>query len=69
MKVIIERIEGDVVILELAGGKQASCSRNLLPPTARDGDLLDIVITADTAGRSALEQEVRDLQEKLKNKK
>jgi hypothetical protein len=69
MKVTIDRFEGNDAVLELPGGDRVVCSRKLLPPSCLEGDILDIAVTVDEAGRASREQEARDLQEKLKNKK
>jgi hypothetical protein len=69
MKVTIDRFEGSDAVLELPSGDRAVCSRKLLPGSCREGDILDITATIDLEGRADREREVRDLQEKLKNKK
>ena len=68
MKVTIDRFEGNDAVLELPGGERAVCSRKLLPESCREGDILDIEVTIDLESRASREREVRDLQEKLKNK-
>ena len=68
MRVTIDRFEADTAVLELSGGGQATCSRRLLPPECREGDILDIIISVDPGARVRREKEVSDLQDRLKNR-
>ncbi|MGE4284350.1 MAG: DUF3006 domain-containing protein [Clostridia bacterium] len=43
MKAIVDRFEGDFAIIELDDGQIQQIARSLLPPCAREGDVLDIV--------------------------
>ncbi|MDO4562475.1 MAG: DUF3006 domain-containing protein [Clostridia bacterium] len=52
MKVIIDRFEGDFVVVELEDGNMADMPATLVPKEAKEGDVISIEIDEDdTAAR------------------
>lgn len=66
MRIIIDRIEGKTAVLELPDGRTAHCDIALLPEGVKDGDILQMHIVIDEESRLKREQEVRSIQDKLK---
>lgn len=69
MQVIIDRIENEQVVLELPDKNHAVCDKKIFPQNIKDGDILDITININNSERLKKEEEIKKLQEKLKNKK
>ena len=66
----VDRIEGDVVVLEDASGEISTKSANVLPP-CRAGDVLaehNGVFTVDVCKTQEKRDEVFSLEQKLKRK-
>ncbi len=74
---IVDRIEGEVAVVEGEDGKTFDVPLHFLPPNAREGDVLRVereagsgprswVVTQDTAAREARRERLRDLAEELR---
>jgi hypothetical protein len=68
MRVVVDRIEKQTAVLELPDGGSAVCDKALLPAGTREGDVLDWSVTLLSDERRQREQEVKDLQDRLKKK-
>ncbi len=44
MKLIIDRFEGNMAIVELPDGKTVDCPKELLPQNAKEGSILSITV-------------------------
>ncbi|MDD2443836.1 MAG: DUF3006 domain-containing protein, partial [Desulfotomaculaceae bacterium] len=55
---IIDRFEGDWVVIE-AGGKTFNLPRELVPPEAAEGDVIMIKINIDSGATAKIKREVR----------
>lgn len=64
-KVIVDRIEGDLAVLELPDGGQATLPTRLLPRGLHDGAVLDVAVTLDAADEARRRAEVEELQRRL----
>ena len=47
MTITIDRFEGDYAVVELPDGNMSDMPKALLPPEAKEGDIIDISINAD----------------------
>ena len=63
MRVVIDRIEEDVAIMEKDDGSFAEMSKRLIPPEAKEGDILRI--TVDTQSTVDRKEEITALMEEL----
>lgn len=62
MKFIIDRFEGEFAVVELPDRKTISLPKAAIPPEAKEGDVLSLVIESEeTAARKAA------IQSKIKN--
>lgn len=63
MKVIIDRFEGDFAVVELENRQMADMPKALLPPGAREGDVISIIIdkTATAERKKKIEGLMSDL--------
>ena len=68
MKAIVDRIEKDLVVLEVAGPTEIIWPLNLLPPGLKPGNILDVKITLDKKAEQQQREKIRRLQERLKNR-
>lgn len=62
---IIDRFEGDLVVVEYAVGKTFILPRVLLPPEAKEGDVLDMVVTINDERTEGLREDVKRLVDDL----
>jgi len=62
MEVIVDRIEGEFLVLELPSKKNINVSKELIP-NAREGDIIDITINYEK--RVKRENEIRNLEKQL----
>ncbi|MCU0629847.1 MAG: DUF3006 domain-containing protein [Methanoregulaceae archaeon] len=69
MKAVVDRIEENIVVLALCD-KNGSIVRLpfYLVPDAREGDLVDLLITKDEAGTTAKRENSREMIYKLDKK-
>lgn len=44
MKIIIDRFEGNIAVVELPNGKTIDCPKELLPENAKEGNIIKISI-------------------------
>ncbi|MGI6344838.1 MAG: DUF3006 domain-containing protein [Bacillota bacterium] len=65
--IVIERFEGELVLLEI-DGKIYQLPRNLLPETAKAGDLLNIEISVDAEATAARRSQITSLWERLQKR-
>lgn len=63
MKVVIDRIEEEVAIMEKEDGSFVEMSKRLIPPEAREGDIL--LITVDAESTVTREEEITSLMDEL----
>lgn len=68
MKAVVDRIEKDLVVLEVAGPAEIIWPLNLLPAGLKPGNILDINITLDKKAEGQQREKINKLQEKLKNR-
>ncbi len=61
---IIDRFEGDWVVVE-ACRKTFNLPRELVPPEAKEGDVIMIKISIDSGATAKIKREVRDLADRL----
>jgi hypothetical protein len=68
MKATIDRFEGRFAVLELENGQIQNIARSLLPPCAREGDVLDIVdgfFHLDSCETKKTKEEIEKLMEEV----
>ncbi len=63
MRVVIDRIEEDVAILEKDDGSFESMPKRLIPPDAKEGDVLQIIV--DRESTVDRKEEITSLMEEL----
>ena len=44
MKIIIDRFEGELAVVELPNGNMINCPRAMLPDDVKEGDIISIVV-------------------------
>lgn len=66
MKVIIDRFENNMVVLELTDGRKALCEKSLLPEKIKEGDVLDVIINIDDTETKRRKKEAQDIQDRLR---
>ena len=44
MKIIIDRFEGNIAVVELPGGKTIDCPKELFPNDAKEGSVITILV-------------------------
>ena len=44
MKIIIDRFEGELAVVELPNGNMINCPKAILPGDAKEGDIISIVV-------------------------
>jgi hypothetical protein len=65
MKIIIDRFEGKFAVVELPNGKMIDMPKELVPPQAKEGAILEIIYNAvETNNRDT---EIRNKMNKLFN--
>lgn len=69
MKVVVDRFEGAMAVLELPDGRTELCGRALLPEGVREGDVLEWGVRILPEERERREREAKDLQDRLKQRK
>lgn len=63
MKMTIDRFEGDYALVELPDRKMGRLSKILLPPEAKEGDVIEITVAAQATAEE--EKKVRKLMGEL----
>lgn len=63
MRVTIDRIEGEIAVVEMQDGSFAQMSKNLIPIEAKEGDIL--LITIDTESTIDRKKEITSLMDEL----
>lgn len=63
MRIVIDRIEEEVAVVQKDDGSMINISKNLIPPEAKEGDVLCIMV--DTQSTVDREQEITSLMEEL----
>lgn len=66
MKIIIDRFEGNMAIVELPNGKTIDCPRELLPSNAKEGSIINILVD-EKATNEKLEKSTARLNRILKD--
>lgn len=63
MRLVIDRIEEEIAVVEKDDGSFVNMPKNLIPPEAKEGDVL--LITVDMENTVDREQEIRSLLEEV----
>ncbi len=63
MRVVIDRIEEEIVVVELDDGSMEEMSAGLIPDKAKEGDIL--IIKVDTESTIDRQDEITELMEDL----
>jgi len=63
MRVIIDRFEGDYAVVEMEDRSTANLPRSLVPPGAKEGDVL--LIEIDKKATAERKKRIRELMEEL----
>lgn len=66
LRAVIDRIEGDKVVLEVNGSYEVIFPVDLLPEGSASGNILEINISSDSLAEEAQREKIRKMQEKLK---
>lgn len=59
MKIIIDRFEGDIAVVELPSGTMINCPKELLPDNAKEGSILTITVDNDATNKKLQENTSR----------
>ena len=59
MKLIIDRFEGNIAVVELPNGTMINCPRDLLPDDAKEGSILTITVDNDATNKKLQENTAR----------
>ena len=65
---VVDRIEGDVVVVVLSDGNQLLVKRHHLPAEVKEGSVLDVVFSVNEEAAEEQRQKVEDLQQRLTEK-
>ena len=63
MRIIVDRFEGNIAVVELENGQMINCPKTLLPPNAKEGSIINI--TVDENATSEKLQRVTERMNKL----
>ena len=63
MRIVIDRIEENIAVVQKDDGAMVNISKHLIPPEAKEGDVL--LITVDLESTVDREQEITSLMEEL----
>ncbi|MDD5067225.1 MAG: DUF3006 domain-containing protein [bacterium] len=69
MQAVIERIEGNIAVLEIEGKVQIELPVKFLPRGVRDGTVLKMSFEIDRISGQERGDKAREIQERLKNRK
>ena len=50
MRIIVDRFEGNIAVVELPNGKTIDCPKELLPSDAKEGSIINILVDEDEMG-------------------
>lgn len=67
MKAVIDRIEGDLAVLEIEGKSEVIWPVKFLPSGIKPGNILDITISLNPEAEKKQREKIKKLQEKLKD--
>lgn len=65
---VVDRIEGDVVVVVLSDGNQLLVKRHHLPEHVQEGSVLDLNFTLNEEAAAEQRRKVEDLQQRLAEK-
>ena len=65
MRIIVDRFEGNIAVVELENGQMIDCPKALLPANAKEGSIINI--TVDENATNAKLKEVTERMNKLFN--
>lgn len=68
IRVVVDRWEADVAVLETEGGEIINAPRGLLPEGVSEGQVLEIRIRPDPGTRKLRAKRVKDLQKRLRER-
>ena len=60
MRIIIDRFEGNIAVVELEDGSIIDCLKAILPPNAKEGSIIDI-----TVDEKATEEKLQKVTERM----
>ena len=60
MRIIIDRFEGNIAVVELEDGSIIDCPKAILPPNAKEGSIIDI-----TVDEKATEEKLQKVTERM----
>ena len=60
MKIIVDRFEGNIAVVELEDGNIIDCPKALLPPNAKEGSIINI-----TVDENATEEKLQKLTNRM----
>jgi len=63
MRIIVDRFEGNIAVVELENGQMIDCPKALLPANAKEGSIINI--TVDENATNAKLEEVTERMNKL----
>ena len=63
MRIIVDRFEGNIAVVELENGQMIDCPKALLPANAKEGSIINI--TVDEEATNAKLNEVTERMNKL----
>lgn len=66
MKIIVDRFEGNVAVVELPNGKIIDCTKELLPSDAKEGSIINVLVD-EKATNEKLEKSTARLNRILKD--
>lgn len=67
MRAVVDRIEGNLAVLEIAGKIEITWPINLLPNGTKPGNILDINISLNPQAEKKQREKIKKLQDRLKN--
>lgn len=60
MRIIVDRFEGDFVVVELENGQMIDCPKALLPSNTKEGSIINI-----TVDEKATEEKMQNVTERM----
>lgn len=68
MRAVVDRIEGNLAVLEIEGQGEIPWPLKFLPKGIKPGNILDINISLNPEAEKKQREKIKKLQEKLKNR-
>lgn len=62
---IIDRLESEFAVVEYESGKTFNLPRFLLPPEAKEGDVITLAVTVDSSGAKERRKNIERLMDDL----